>query len=76
MLHICFRRVTEKLDKSKKLRLSLDKFVPKNKQVSKRASIFDIKNLFKSHTISININISFTNLKICNQLNSIVQLLY
>lgn len=63
MLHICFRRVTEKLDKSKKLRLSLDKFVPKNKQVSKCASIFDIKNLI---SISINISISFTNLEICN----------
>lgn len=40
----------EKLDKSKKLRLSLDKFVPKNRQVSKCAFIFqrDIKSLSKS----------------------------
>jgi len=34
-----FRRVADKLDKSKKLRLSLDKFVPKNKQVSISVSI-------------------------------------
>lgn len=29
-----FRRVADKLNKSKKVRLSLDKFVPKNKPVS------------------------------------------
>lgn len=29
-----FRKVGDKLDKSKKMRLSLDKFVPKNKPVS------------------------------------------
>lgn len=50
MSHICFRRVTEKLDKSKKLRLSLDKFVPKNKQVSKCASIFDISKIYLNLT--------------------------
>lgn len=31
--------MADKLDKSKKLRLSLDKFVPKNKQVSISVSI-------------------------------------
>lgn len=39
--------MADKLDKSKKLRLSLDKFVPKNKQVSISISthIFNIFNM-------------------------------
>jgi len=39
LYYVCFRRTADKLDKSKKLRLSLDKFVPKNKQVSKFVAI-------------------------------------
>ncbi|XP_050445912.1 uncharacterized protein LOC126848772 isoform X3 [Cataglyphis hispanica] len=39
------KRVTEKLDKSKKLRLSLDKFVPKNKQNTDE----DLSNLYMNN---------------------------
>lgn len=52
--------MTEKLDRSKKLRLSLDKFVPKNKQVSKYASIFDTCQKFIQNSISV--TVSLTNL--------------
>ncbi|XP_050445911.1 uncharacterized protein LOC126848772 isoform X2 [Cataglyphis hispanica] len=40
------KRVTEKLDKSKKLRLSLDKFVPKNKQ---KNTDEDLSNLYMNN---------------------------
>lgn len=43
------KRVTEKLDKSKKIRLSLDKFVPKNKQKNADDDLSDLyMNNYKS----------------------------